>query len=177
MKTELGRFITDNNYIASGVPCSILKDLFYDLEFDKHHYFPCYDEAVALGILNGYTVGGRQGVLITQNSAFGKVIDIVLSFNIPYNVPLIWIMSMRGDYPDTVVHQGSFVMVKSLNNPDYECTGNFFENECIEVYDGIDDCYDEPIGDIAQDINRYWKDFRNNGSLINIILIDKGGSL
>lgn len=89
-----------------GVPCSILKNIILDLEnSDRFMYISAVDEITALGIVNGLTVGGKRSVLITQNSAVGRVLDNVMSFNIPYEVPLLWIISMRGDINDTVVHK------------------------------------------------------------------------
>lgn len=96
------------NY-GSGVPCSILKDELKEIGSSSHfNYINAVDEKTALGIVNGFTVGGKKSFLITQNSAVGEVLDLVMSFNRPYNVPLFWIITMRGYEGDTEVHRRAF---------------------------------------------------------------------
>lgn len=105
------KILLKNNFVyGSGVPCSILKREIAEIEDSgEFFYIPAVDEGVALGIVNGFMLTGKRAFLMTQNSAIGRVADLVMSFNIPYNVPLFWIISMRGYEGDTAVHRSSYV--------------------------------------------------------------------
>ena len=94
---------------ASGVPCSIMKKELKEIEQSAGvTWIPAVDEATGLGIVNGLTVGGAGAILMMQNSAMGAVADKLMSFNIPYEVPVFLYITMRGDVGDTVVHKIPF---------------------------------------------------------------------
>jgi len=100
---------------GSGVPCSIFKDELLEIENDpRFTYVPAVDEATALGVVNGFTLGGKRAFLLTQNSAVGKVADLIASFNIPYDVPLFWIVSLRGVSNDTEVHKRAIPLTRRI---------------------------------------------------------------
>jgi len=98
-----------NIYHATGVPCSIMKQELKDLNASAQvDWIPAVDEATALGIANGLTVGGKPCIVMMQNSAMGVVADKIMSFNHPYNVETLLYITMRGYQGDTIVHQISY---------------------------------------------------------------------
>lgn len=119
------KILLKNNFVyGAGVPCSILKKELAEIEESgEFFYIPAVDEGVALGIVNGFMLAGKKAFLLTQNSAVGRVSDLVMSFNIPYEVPLFWIISMRGYKGDTAVHRSSYVASTRILN---SCGFNVF---------------------------------------------------
>lgn len=134
---NLVRELIKNKFLyGAGVPCSILKDTIFDLENDNQFtYIPAVDEITALGIVNGLTVGGKRSVLITQNSAIGRVLDNVMSFNVPYEIPLLWIISMRGDVKDTAVHKPAGKLTKRWLRDVGFCWFEDWSDEVTELYE------------------------------------------
>ncbi|MDG4808726.1 thiamine pyrophosphate-binding protein [Micromonospora sp. WMMD1120] len=86
---------------ATGVPCSYLKGLFSLLEAGARHaagirYLPAPREDTALGVASGIAVGGQRPVVLMQNSGLGYSLNVLTSFNLIYDVPLLLIVSWRG---------------------------------------------------------------------------------
>jgi len=112
------KILIENGFCwGAGVPCSILKKEIAEIEDSEEIlYIPAVDEGVALGIVNGFMLADKNAFLLTQNSAVGRVADLVMSFNIPYDFPLFWIISMRGYKGDTAVHRSSYVASTRILN-------------------------------------------------------------
>jgi len=109
----INKLIDGGFLFGAGVPCSLFKKEYKQIEDNKKLlYISAVDEKVALGIVNGFTISNKKAFLITQNSAVGKVLDLVMSFNIPYGIRLMWLLSVRGIGDDTVVHQHSALITK-----------------------------------------------------------------
>jgi sulfopyruvate decarboxylase TPP-binding subunit len=122
------KILIKNNFVhGSGVPCSILKKEIAEIEDSNEiFYIPAVDEGVALGLVNGFMLAGNKAFLLTQNSAVGRVSDLVMSFNMPYNFPLFWIVSMRGYEGDTAVHRSSYVSsTRILNSCGFNVWGSY----------------------------------------------------
>ncbi|MFI7221297.1 thiamine pyrophosphate-binding protein [Micromonospora maritima] len=86
---------------ATGVPCSYLKGLFKLLEAGPEHaagirYTAAPREDTALGLASGIAVAGRLPVVLMQNSGLGYSLNVLTSFNLIYEVPLLLIVSWRG---------------------------------------------------------------------------------
>jgi phosphonopyruvate decarboxylase len=86
---------------ATGVPCSYLKGLFSLLERGGEHaggirYIPAPREDTALGLASGIAVGGQLPVVLMQNSGLGYSLNVLTSFNLIYDVPLLLVVSWRG---------------------------------------------------------------------------------
>jgi phosphonopyruvate decarboxylase len=116
-----------NFVYGAGVPCSILRRELAEIE-DSHEflYVPAVDEGVALGIVNGFMLADKRAFLLTQNSAVGRVSDLVMSFNTPYKLPLFWVISMRGYDGDTLVHRDSYVAsTRILNSGGFNVWGSY----------------------------------------------------
>jgi phosphonopyruvate decarboxylase len=97
--------------VAGGVPCSLLKGLFALLEEPGDdptlrglRYVPAPREDSAIGVASGATVAGEPAVVLMQNSGLGYSLNVLTSFNLIYDVPLLLIVSWRGYADDAVEH-------------------------------------------------------------------------
>jgi phosphonopyruvate decarboxylase len=81
----------------SGVPCSYLNPL---LDVVKHgkaaSYIPASSEGEALAMMSGSWIGGFSGVVLCQNSGLGNMVNPLTSFNMTFHVPVLLIISIRG---------------------------------------------------------------------------------
>jgi len=81
----------------TGVPCSILsKIISYLCENEEFTYIPATREDEALGIAVGAFMGGKKPVVFMQNSGLGHSINALTSLVLPYNFPMLLIISWRG---------------------------------------------------------------------------------
>lgn len=82
----------------SGVPCSLLKSLLIEAEADPEvTYLPAAREDTALGLASGAYMCGRPGGILIQNSGLGNVVNGLTSFNLPYRIPILMVISWRGE--------------------------------------------------------------------------------
>ncbi|UTR15956.1 hypothetical protein MM221_05190 [Salipaludibacillus sp. LMS25] len=97
-----------HNYIFyTGVPCSLLKGIFLELEnntFENVRYFPAIKEDSAVGLASGFSLSGNKSVVLMQNSGLGYCLNVLTSFNLIYDVPILLIISWRGYTSDAVEH-------------------------------------------------------------------------
>jgi sulfopyruvate decarboxylase alpha subunit len=80
------------------------------------------DEAVAL--VGGAYLGGKKGAVLLQTSGFGNILNALGSLVIPYQLPFLMFISMRGDLGEfnrVQVPLGRAVpdMLHSLSIPTY----------------------------------------------------------
>ncbi len=92
----------------TGVPCSLLSGLIAELEADREiGYIPSVREDAGVGLCAGAYMGGRQPVLLMQNSGFGYSLNAFTSLNLIYKIPVLVIMSWRGcggkDAPEHII--------------------------------------------------------------------------
>lgn len=91
----------------TGVPCSLLKGIFLELEsktFQDIQYFPAIREDSAVGLASGFSLSGERSVVLMQNSGLGYCLNVLTSFNLIYDVPTLLIISWRGYTSDAVEH-------------------------------------------------------------------------
>ncbi|MBT2399369.1 thiamine pyrophosphate-binding protein [Streptomyces sp. ISL-100] len=110
---DLLHCLVDHGYtLATGVPCSLLKGAFQLLEEPGDdarlaglRYVPAPREDSAIGIASGAIVAGERAVVLMQNSGLGYCLNVITSFNLIYDVPVLLIVSWRGhDGNDAVEH-------------------------------------------------------------------------
>ncbi|MEU8814724.1 thiamine pyrophosphate-binding protein [Actinoplanes sp. NPDC048796] len=82
-----------------GTPCGILAPLFQRLE-DRSQLVPIAREDNAVGIAAGASMAGHSPVVMMQNSGLGQSVNALASLVVPYGVPMLLIVSMRGVPPD-----------------------------------------------------------------------------
>lgn len=83
--------------LAVYVPDRVLTPLIRSLHEDNGFTaFAATREEEALGILTGAWMGGMRGVLLMQTSGFATLPNVLASLAVPYQIPLIMIVSERG---------------------------------------------------------------------------------
>lgn len=113
-------FVERGHTCFSGVPCSLLKGAFRELEApspdlaDRFAYVPAPREDSALGLAVGWSVAGFKPVVLMQNSGLGYCLNVLTSLNLIYNVHIPLVVSWRGhDGNDAVEHD---VIGRELTN-------------------------------------------------------------
>ncbi|GAA3112137.1 thiamine pyrophosphate-binding protein [Streptosporangium carneum] len=105
--------LLDHGYgLATGVPCSLLTGAFRLLEHpgdDRRlaglRYVPAPREDSAIGVASGAAVAGERAFVLMQNSGLGYSLNVITSFNLIYDVPVLLVVSWRGhDGNDAVEH-------------------------------------------------------------------------
>ena len=102
------RLIQEEYNFFTGVPCSLLSGLIYELEGQqKVRYFPAVREDAAVGLCTGAYLAGAMPVLLMQNSGLGYSLNAFTSLNLIYKIPVLVIMSWRGkdgkDAPEHII--------------------------------------------------------------------------
>jgi sulfopyruvate decarboxylase alpha subunit len=79
------------------VPDRVLTPLIAGLHADPYFTtFPTAREEEAVGIVSGAWMGGMRGAVLMQTSGFGTLANVLASLAVPYQIPLIMIVSERG---------------------------------------------------------------------------------
>ena len=102
------RLIQEDYKFFTGVPCSLLSGLIYELEDQQEvRYIPAVREDAAVGLCAGAYLAGAMPVLLMQNSGLGYSLNAFTSLNLIYNIPMLVIMSWRGkdgkDAPEHII--------------------------------------------------------------------------
>ena len=102
------RLIQEDYKFFTGVPCSLLSGLIYELEGQQEaRYIPAVREDAAVGLCTGAYLAGAMPVLLMQNSGLGYSLNAFTSLNLIYNIPMLVIMSWRGkdgkDAPEHII--------------------------------------------------------------------------
>lgn len=139
----------------SGVPCSILKPVLSDLP-PGIKYIPAVREDSALGVASGSFIAGRKSAILIQNSGLGNIVNALTSFNLIYKVPVLLIITWRGepgkpDAPEhTIMGELTLPILETLKIP----------------YKIIDDSFDAQVE---------WAKKEMEGSKIPVALVLKEG--
>ncbi len=81
----------------TGVPCSFLTPLINRVASDRTlDYVAAASEGEAVAIAAGAWLGGRQTVVMCQNSGLGNAINPLTSLNTPFRIPTLLIVTWRG---------------------------------------------------------------------------------
>jgi len=84
------------------LPCIMLKDLIQILEYKNEiQHISITREEEGVGIAAGAYLAGRTPALLIQNSGIGNSINAIKSLLELYEIPIIFIMSHRGDKGET----------------------------------------------------------------------------
>ena len=92
----------------TGVPCSLLTGMTRLLDADPQYgYVSAVREDTALGLAAGAYLGGRQPVVLMQNSGLGVSVNALVSLHQIYDIPALLVVSWRGrdghDAPEHLV--------------------------------------------------------------------------
>ena len=82
----------------AGVPCSFLTPFInYVMSDPGLNYISSSNEGDAVATAAGATLAGRRGVAMMQNSGLGNAVNPLTSLNTPFAIPLLLIITLRGD--------------------------------------------------------------------------------
>jgi sulfopyruvate decarboxylase subunit alpha len=82
----------------TGVPCSLFTGLTRILDAEpRYGYLSAVREDSAIGIAAGAYLGGRQPVVLMQNSGLGVSVNAIVSLNQIYDLPVLLVVSWRGE--------------------------------------------------------------------------------
>ena len=80
-------------YVPDRVLTNLIKNIHADPFFTT---FPTTREEEAVGIIAGAWMGGLRGAVLMQTSGFATLANILASLAMPYQIPLIMLVSERG---------------------------------------------------------------------------------
>ena len=95
----------------TGVPCSLFEGVTRILDATpRYGYVSAVREDSALGIAAGACLGGRQPVVLMQNSGLGVSVNALVSLHQIYDIPALLVISWRGqdgrDAPEHLIMGG-----------------------------------------------------------------------
>jgi sulfopyruvate decarboxylase subunit alpha len=109
----------------TGVPCSLFEGVTRILDDEpRYGYVSAVREDAALGLAAGAYLGGRQPVVLMQNSGLGVSINALVSLHQIYDIPALLIVSWRGqdgaDAPEHLIMGRITAPVLQLLDMPYE---------------------------------------------------------
>ena len=106
--------LIDHGYdFYSGVPCSLLKPLINHV-MNTQPYVAAVNEGDAVATCAGAYLGGKKPVVLMQNSGLGNAVSPLTSLNHPYGIPVLGIISLRGE--DGVEHNPQHTFMGSITS-------------------------------------------------------------
>jgi sulfopyruvate decarboxylase subunit alpha len=101
LAVELADQLVGNGYGPFlGTPCGVLAPLLSAVE-DKTSLLTIPREDNAVGVAAGAALSGHTPVVLMQNSGLGQSVNALASLVMPYRIPMLLIVSLRGQAPDT----------------------------------------------------------------------------
>jgi sulfopyruvate decarboxylase TPP-binding subunit len=97
-------------------------------------------EEEALGIVTGAWMGGMRGIVLMQTSGFATLPNVLASLALPYQIPLLMLISERGTLGEFNIGQ---VMVCRTMRPILDSLG--IEHHTITRMDELDFVADRSI--------------------------------
>jgi sulfopyruvate decarboxylase alpha subunit len=83
--------------LVTYVPDTVLKPLIKMIHSDSYFTaFPAAREEEAVGIVAGACMGGMQGIVLMQTSGFATLPNVLASLAVPYQLPVLMLISERG---------------------------------------------------------------------------------
>lgn len=123
------------------VPDKVLAPLIQRLHADPYFTVICpAREEEAVGIVTGAYMGGLRGIVLMQTSGFATLPNALASLTVPYQIPLLMLISERGTLGDfqlgqVIVCRTMRPILNSLN----------IENYAIERQDDVEFIADRMI--------------------------------
>lgn len=82
----------------TGTPCSYLKPIInYVIENPEFNFIDANNEGNAVAMAAGAVMAGKRSVVMFQNSGFGNAVNPLTSLNNTFRVPLLLIITLRGE--------------------------------------------------------------------------------
>jgi len=101
------------------VPDNVLRPLIEGVHADPYFTaFSCTREEEAVGIVSGAWMGGLRGMVLMQTSGFATLANVIASLPVPYQIPVLMMVSERGTLGEFNIGQ---TMVARTMRPILEC--------------------------------------------------------
>jgi sulfopyruvate decarboxylase alpha subunit len=92
------RLLANRIDFITNVPDLVLARLIRRLEADgRVEVFTATREDEAVAMAGGAYLGGRRAAVLLQTSGFGNIMNALGSLVIPYQIPMLLLISIRGD--------------------------------------------------------------------------------
>jgi sulfopyruvate decarboxylase alpha subunit len=83
--------------LVTYVPDNVLVPLIDAIESDNYYTAVIATrEEEAIGIASGASLGGTRSLVMMQSSGFGNIVNALASLAVPYQLPILMIISERG---------------------------------------------------------------------------------
>lgn len=87
--------------LVAQVPDKVLAPLIKRMQADDYFTVLCpAREEEAVGIVTGAHMGGRRGIVLMQTSGFATLPNVLASLAVPYQLPVLMMISERGTLGD-----------------------------------------------------------------------------
>jgi sulfopyruvate decarboxylase alpha subunit len=111
-------------YVPDRVLTTLIRNIHADPFFTT---FPTAREEEAVGIVSGAWMAGLRGAVLMQTSGFATLANVLASLAIPYQIPLIMLVSERGtlgefNYGQSLVCRTMRPVLNSLAMEHHTCT-------------------------------------------------------
>lgn len=127
--------------LVTYIPDNVLKPLISAVHDDRHFNVICpAREEEACGIVAGAYLAGMRGVTLMQTSGFATIPNVLASLVVPYQIPLVMIVSERGTLGD---HQLGQAVVCRTMRPVLQTLG--IEHFAVERLDDVEFVVDRMI--------------------------------
>ena len=96
------RVLKDNDVsLVCYVPDNVMSPLIRLVEADPYFTTVCpAREEEAIGILSGAWMAGLRGIVLMQTSGFATLANVLASLSVPYQIPVVMMISERGALGD-----------------------------------------------------------------------------
>lgn len=127
--------------LVTYVPDNVLKPLIQRLHADDYFTVLCpAREEEAVGIVAGAWLAGLRGIALMQTSGFATLPNVLASLAMPYQIPVLMMISERGTIGD---HQLGQTLVCRTMRPSLQSLG--IEHYGIERLDDVEFVVDSMI--------------------------------
>jgi sulfopyruvate decarboxylase subunit alpha len=92
----IDHLITAEQEVFIGTPCGILGPLFQEIENRDANLIYAPREDTAVSVACGMAMRGKKSVVLMQNSGFAQSVNVLASLVIPFQIPVLMIISLRG---------------------------------------------------------------------------------
>ncbi len=105
--------------LVTYVPDNVLRPLIEGVHADPFFTtFSCAREEEAVGIVSGAWMGGLRGIVLMQTSGFATLANVIASLPVPYQIPVLMMVSERGTLGEFNIGQ---TMVARTMRPVLDC--------------------------------------------------------
>ncbi len=127
--------------LVTYVPDKVLAPLIKAIEADDYFttFIPAREEE-AVGIVCGGMMGGMRGIVLMQTSGFATLANVLASLAVPYQIPLLMMVSERGTLGEFNVGQA---LVCRTMRPLLDALG--IETHTLSRADDVDFMVDQTI--------------------------------